>query len=476
MMAWWGVRHEKAGLIIVMGAVAAFPLVLRALQGRWDPFEPIHIVAVSVAVLFVARPIAEIQYHLTDYGPYLATPGFAAAMWVAIGGTAALYVGYFSRFGGQVAGRVKPLPNSWDRDRSVKFAIRVLVIGVLLTAGYIGAIGGLHVFINSFKGRSGTAGFVLQQQGNAYFAQGPYLTIPVSFMLLAAWGRRRSLGVGLLLGSVIALALLETVPGGDRTFILQLLMPLIVMRYLRRGRRPAVLGIVAVVFVSLLAANVLVEVRNIQTRSQHPLVPTIVDAVTHPGKEIKKFMSGADPSEFTVLEVEVHQLSKGGFMNFHPGATIGSILVGPIPRRLIGTKPQSGLEHVTSDLFPATRTARASFGPSWLGDLYDDAGWLSVVLFCFLIGVGIRFIWDYFRANSDRAGMQMVFAATLPMLIVLVRNSLTDVVARSVFMILPVVLCMVVCSRPPRHVRLWLRRRGGLRGPSPGLEQRRQAV
>ncbi len=442
-----------------MAAVSAFPLVLRALQGRWDPFEPIQIFAVSTFVLFVARPIAQIVWHLNIYGPYLDTPGFNAAMWVAIGGTASVYIGYFTRIGGRLARNIKPLPNTWDPARSVRFAIRVIIVGVFLTAGYIAAIGGVHIFLEQFKGRNGTAGFVLLQQGNAYFAQGPYLTIPVSFMLLAAWQRRRTPLTGVLLFSMITLALLETVRNGDRTFILQLVMPLAVMWFLRRDRRPRVLPLVFTIFVSILAANVLVEVRDVQTRSQHPLIPTVVSAITHPGNEIKKFLSGADPSEFTVLEVEVHLLNTHNFMKFHPGATIESILVGPIPRRLIGSKPQSGLEHVTYDLFPATRTARASFGPSWLGDLYDDAGWFSVVFFCILIGIGTRFIWEYFLKNKDRIGMQMVFAAMMPMFIVLVRNSLTDVIARSVFMTLPVIWCMIVCSRPPRDVRRWLAER-----------------
>jgi hypothetical protein len=441
-----------------MGLIVLFPAALRVAQGAWDPFEPIQVIAASEFVLFVARPAAELYWHLDTYGPYLVPPGFTAAMWVCIGGTLALYAGYFTNWGAGLARKVPSLPGQWDRDRSVKFALWTLVVGVFLTAGYVGAIGGLHVFLNSFKGRTGTAGFVLAQQGNAYFAQGQYLVIPVSFMLLAAWQRRHSVFVGLLLLTTIAVALLETVPAGDRTFILQLVMPLVAMPYLRRNRRPRVLGILAVVFVALLAANVLVEVRNIQTRSQHPLIPTITSAITHPGNEIKQFMEGADPSEFTVLEIEVHNLdSRNGFMKFHPGATIGSIIAGPIPRKLIGTKPLSGLEHVTYDLFPATRTARASFGPSYLGDLYDDDGWLTLVIFCAVIGLGARFIFEYYKRNSQSLGAQMVFAAMLPMYIVMVRNSFTDVVARSIFMTFPVIWCMIVCSRPPKRVRRWMK-------------------
>jgi hypothetical protein len=458
-LAWFGVRHQHVGLIIATGIVVSFPLVLRGLQGRWDAFEPIHVFAIAMFVIFVARPIAELAYNLNTYGQYLPRPGFDAALEIALAGTAALYLGYFSRVGPRIAARVRPLPNTWDTERSVRFAVKVLILGALLTAGFAATIGGFGALVNLYKGRNGSAGFIAVQQGNAYFAQGPYLTIPASFILLAAWGKQRSFVTGVLLFASITLALLVIVPGGDRTFILQLLMPLIVMWYLRRKRRPPVVGIVVLILLSVLAANILIQVRDVQTRSQHPLIPTVVDAFTHPGAQIKRFMTGADPSEFTVLEIEAHALNSG-VIKFHPGATIASIIVGPIPRRIIGTKPMSGLEHVTYDLFPATRVTRASFGPSFLGDLYDDWGYISVVFFCFLIGSALRFLWEYLRRNPDRAGMQMLFAAFMPMIVILVRNSLTDVFARSIFMTFPVILCLIVCSRPPRR---FLRLPGRLR-------------
>jgi hypothetical protein len=451
LLTWWGAKHQHVGLIIAMGIICAFPPVLRAAQGKWDPFEPIQLFTLAMAVIFVGRPLAELAYHINTYFNYLVRPGFDPAMLIGIVGTLAVYVGYFSRIGDRIAKRIKPLPHTWDRKRSVRFAIGTLILCALLTAGFAATIGGFGALVNLYRGRNGAQGFLTVQAGNAYFAQGPYLTIPVSFILLAAWGRQRSIGVGLLLILSIGTALLITVPGGDRTFILQLLLPLIVMWYLRRRRRPPVLGIIAVILLSVLGANVLLLVRNVQTRSQHPLVPTVVHAITHPAEQVKTFMTGADPSEFTVLEVEADRLNSGA-MKFHPGATIGSIAVGPIPRRLIGTKPMSGLEHVTFDLFPSTRVTKASFGPSFLGDLYDDDGYLTVVFFSILIGGAMRFLWEYLRRNPDSAGMQMLFAAIMPMIVVLVRNSLPDVLARSIFMTFPVIICLIVCSRPPKRL------------------------
>jgi hypothetical protein len=41
-----------------------------------------------------------------------------------------------------------------------------------------------------------------------------------------------------------------------------------------------------------------------------------------------------------------------------------------------------------------------------------------------------------------------VFASMLPMLVILIRNSVTDAIARSLFMVGPLLLCLIVCSRP----------------------------
>ena len=82
------------------------------------------------------------------------------------------------------------------------------------------------------------------------------------------------------------------------------------------------------------------------------------------------------------------------------------------------------------------------------GDFYADFGWVTIVLYCALIGIGVRSLWEYFRLHQSSEGVQIVFAAMLPMLVILVRNSITDAIARSLFMVGPLVLCLIVCSRP----------------------------
>lgn len=447
LLAWWGADHPRVALIIVMGLIVPIPIVVRAVQGKWDPFEPIHLLALCFMVLYVARPIAELAYNITTYGDFLPRPGFNLALLICIAGVSSLYLGYFINSGVRMAEKIKPLPLTWDRRRSVRYVLGVLVLSAMLTLLFAATIGGFGALVSLYSGRAGEKTFTTFFLTNAYVYQGPYLTIPASFILLAAWQQKKTFPVGLLLCATVGLALLITVPSGARTFILQLLLPLLVLFYLRRHRRPSMLGVVAAVLASIVGANIFVATRNVGQRE--PLGTAIVHAVTQPGDEIKRFMTAADPSEFSVLAIEADAI-RDGKLEFHPGATVASVAVGPIPRKLIGTKPKSGLEHVTFGLFPATRAARASYGPSFLGDLYADAGFVSVTFFCFLIGVATRVLWEYFRRNQDNVGIQLVFAAMMPMFIILVRNSLPDILARSIFMTFPVIFCVLACSRPPK--------------------------
>lgn len=447
LLATWGVHHARVSLIIVMGLLIPLPAIIRVAQGRWDPFEPIHILALAIGVLFVARPIAELAYGITTYGDYLPRPGFNNALLIGIVGTTSLYIGYFSRWGDRLVDQLRPLPPVWDRRRSVRFVLGLLVVSAMLTLLFMTFIGGPRAFIDLFSGRAGEKTFTTFLLTNAYVYQGPYLVIPASFILLSAFQVKRTIPVALLLLFCIACALGLTVPNGGRTFMLQLIMPLIFLFYLRRGRRPSTIGVILTILFTIAAANIFVATRNVGHRE--PLGEAIVHAFTQPGDEIKKFLTAADPSEFTVLAIESHQIAEGN-LKMHPGATIASITFGPIPRKLIGDKPKSGLEWVTFTLFPATRAARASYGPSFLGDLYADWGFITVIFYCVLIGIATRVIWEYFRRNQANPGIQLVFAAMTPMFVILVRNSLPDILARSIFMTFPVILCVIVCSRPPK--------------------------
>jgi oligosaccharide repeat unit polymerase len=449
--AWWGVRHPKVGLIVVMAVVGSLPFVIRGLQRRWDPFEPIHLVALGLLVMFVARPILELNEHLQPYAPlYDAAPGFIPAMIVGIVGTATLYAAYFSRLGSRLAGRARSLPTDWDATRSVRYTIWLLIVGALLTSMFVAQVG-IHGYIQILSGRS--AGNVATFRSSAgYFEAGMYVAIPGCLIALTAWRRQRSLATAFVVLLCLVISLLLTVGRGDRTFEVALILPLVLMYYLHRQRRPRVWAIAVALVAFAIVANVSVTLRNKETRAQHALGPTIVSAITHPGPALASFVRGADGSEFSVLEIEMREYHTG-VLHFWPGSTIASLATGWIPHSMYKTKPLSPLQHVTWTLFPAT-FGGGSFQPPMFGSFYADAGWLTVLLLSAVIGVALRAYWEYLMRHPTNLGVQLFFAASVPLVTILLRADLSLVFAGAVFLSLPLILCITRCSRPPLRLRL----------------------
>ena len=93
-------------------------------------------------------------------------------MVIAIVGAAGMYSGYFLRAGATIARRVKPLPESWDVARSVRFCVGLMLFALLMTAVFAAAIGGPGALFRFYLGRTSTD-FQQYVQTAAYFALSP---------------------------------------------------------------------------------------------------------------------------------------------------------------------------------------------------------------------------------------------------------------------------------------------------------------
>jgi hypothetical protein len=291
--------------------------------------------------------------------------------------------------------------------------------------------------------------------------------IPAALILLVAAARRASLATVALLGVAVIGALLLTVPRGDRGYIVWLVLSLIVAAYVMRDRRPRVLTIAAVVAAGILVINVLGAERYKEKR--HDPIATAVTAVTHPQDQLKRFITGPDPSLFSVLSLEYSVVPQD--VPYDPGKTAASIAAGPVPGRLWHGKPAPPAKNVTDYLFyEQSLVARATNLPSLFGDAYADFGFVAVALEALLLGVGFRFVYAYFSIQRRNAGMQILFAASVPLVFDLLRNTLTDTTGRSVVLVVPLIICVWVCSRPPGA--LLPRLRHGAWAPAPARPRR----
>lgn len=450
-------EHPNEGLTILLLIVTPLPIVVRVLQHKFDPFEPIAIISLVLFLLFAVRPAAELHYDIIRYFNMDIRPGFAGAAMICLVATTCLYIGYASGAGAKAARSIRPLPEAWDARRSVRFAIRLLIVCAMLT-GIFALTVGPGTLLKFYLGRTNTD-YKTFLTVSGYVGLGPYLTIPASFILLYAWGQLRTIGVGILAVATLAIAFYVTVPRGDRTYILAITLPLLVAYYLRRGTRPSGLASLAAVFVAVLGMNLFLAIRHVDRRANNGVVNSITETLTHPSAEIEEFIKGVDMSEFSVIELEYQATSREqNELEFHPGATVVSALGYWIPRKIYKNKPKAAGEYVAQYLFPIRPSAvgpakRASFNAAMFGDLWADYGYVSIILGCALVGFAARTFWEYFLLYSRSEGLQIVYAATLPLLIIMLRNNMIDAIARSLFQVAPLVLCLIVCSRARTHRR-----------------------
>jgi hypothetical protein len=250
----------------------------------------------------------------------------------------------------------------------------------------------------------------------------------------------------------LTICLLLTVPRGDRTFELAFILPLILMYFLHRQRRPRLWAIAAAFVAFTIAANVSVTLRHQEHRAQHGVDRTIVSAITHPGHELSSFVRGPDGSEFSVLEIEMQEYHLG-VLHYWPGSTFVGLATGWVPHSVLKSKPLSPLQHLAYTLFPTT-AGGGSFQPPMYGSFYADYGWVSLLFLCVAIGFVLRAYWEYLMRHRGNLGVQLFYAASLPLVAELLRADLSLVFATAVFISIPLILCIVRCSRPPLRLRL----------------------
>lgn len=432
---------QRPALLVALALVTPIPILVRVRQRRWDPFEPITLFAVGFFVLFVMRPLADLGYDQTSLADLDSRSGFDTALIIALVGIIAVYVGYALPHGRRLGVRFVALPSRWDFNLLVLLAIGAIVFGLMLWAVFLAQSGGLSVAKTYVQGRS-TNDPTLFRGSSGYFYLGPFLAIPAALLLLDVNARRRSL-IALVVGTLSVLfVLVITVPRGDRTFVLLLILPLITQRYLRVNRRPATWAVIGAVILGLFAINLLLHYRRVEGRQQSP-VASIVDTLGDPNGQAKDFLLGADTEMFPLMAVLVADVR--GHVE---GTTVTSFLASPVPGSLWPSKPRSPDVVFYKTVFPdAAQATDSGNALSFVGSYWYDSGYPGLLLLGLLTGIGFRALYEYQRRYRDNPGVQLFYSACLPFVIVLMRGNPTESFGPALFIVAPVLGCLWLASR-----------------------------
>jgi hypothetical protein len=448
-----------AGVTLVVLA----PLVTRLARRRFDPFEPIVLFAAAYGAMFVLRPIAMLVNDDFEYVRPTATlpvlDAFPTLLAAAFLGAAAFVVAYSLPLGRRIAGRMAAPPTRFDAGLLIGLACTAGVVGVasflafLVFATRVAGISGLALF---FSGRSAALVEALRS-APGYLNHAPMLLIPASLALLAVGHARRDRRVLVLGAAMGALLVVRAAPGGDRIMLLPFVGGAVVYWYVTRQRRPGFLLLALAATAALAGSAVLLGIRDASTREQRGLAPVVMDVLTDPAKIVAPLTTGGDnemaPALAAVMGAMPERIPHTWGM-----ATLGDLVIRPIPRALWPGKPLAPREQVIATLWPAEYSTKGMklANPEFSILLYFDLdfGFPGIVLGMALFGLGARVAYEYFlRFGATSTLVRLLFALLVPFMVIALRDSPVDTADKAAFIVLPLWLTFRLAALSPRHRR-----------------------
>ena len=444
-------------LLGCIGAVLFVPLLQRWGTGTFDIFEPLTVFAVAFGVMCLARPVAmlakdSLVVESTEGAAYDLRPTFSLMLTAALIGAIGFQLGYASGLGSGLGRKLKGPPRAWHADTAVALALVLTTAGVGLFGLFIFRSGGWDVLRHLQAGRDPSQ-VDLFRSSTAYLYSGILLLIPSALILVATGADRRRLGPTVLAAGVAALVLMRAGPRGDRMMLLVLVGSLVTYYYLRTGKRPAAASVVVILIAVFLGITFLRDVRTQSVREEQGAVSILATSLSNPGDAFHRLLLGPDTdmAAMFALEMQVvpserpYQLGR---------ATVGDLIIRPIPRVLWPGKPLSPRDDLIDSLWP-TRYRAGDANPEFsvMAWFYLDAGFPGVFLGMFILGVLFKACFVFVQIYRSNAAAQVIYASLVPFMVIALRDSPTDTIARMAFVTLPLALVLFFASQPQRSTR-----------------------
>ena len=391
-------------------------LQLLASRDRLAVYQPTVFVMLFMAYYCIVGPVQRALQndwvHVLQDFRYSAVYGWAGALVFYL----SLRLGYAAFRGWRPVQRFVP---GYDDQIAFGYGMRLCWVGLFLFV----VANGLRVlaYLNPFNVTGsiffGASGLDLGPF-KSYFNLGVNLLIPGILLQFAAWVRSRRHLMAWLLWSSATVAIFTSL--GFRWRIVTLILPMLLLWFLARGRRPAPVPLVLSV-VGLLGLAGLIE----QTRSYGAGL-TIADATDLSAGSL--LQTGFNESSvFLVTGALIAEAPQNiPFVGLKP---IVSTLLFPIPSALWQGK--DSFEYLASSIAYLFRSYTLGIGQATLnyGEYYLMFGWLSVVGMGLLSGWLLRCLWNWFSLRRSETMAQVAYLCTCALLYVWVSRGYLPQVA-----------------------------------------------
>ena len=429
-------------LSIGVAIVVVLPIAWRVWQRRFDPFEPIVVFALAWGVMFVVRPIATrcTRRPRSSTASNIGSTLDEAVLLGLVGGVG-FVVGYETSVGRRIAARAATPATAVRSDVALVGALVVGAAGLVAFALVLLPGGGLDAVGTFFDGRSSELNKIIEGS-SSYLWYGSLVVVPAALIAVAvALSDRRASGVAIA-AVLVGLALARTIPTGNRVFLIVLVGGTVVFAYLRLQRRPGVAALLAGLCLALFVSSAALTFRYPDTRDS---VGSVLRSIgSRPSAALEPLYEGPDAEMAPALAGALIVIPERLPHRFG-GATIGDLVIRPIPRQLWPEKPVTPGQEVTAEVWPVA-VETGNFDPAFTPMLafYWDFAVFGVVVGMAAIGALARFLREYLAAHERAFGAQLLFAAGLWFLVVALRHDTTLVTVWGLILFGPLLVVLRV--------------------------------
>lgn len=441
-------------VILALGvlAIAVIPLAARIRARRFDLLEPVVGGVLTLAVLFGVRPIAmvidgDFVYRGVDITPVF--PFVVGLGLLAIAAFAAIYEAVARRLARQVEGSGEP-PETLNRSAAYGYIVVLAVVSVLAFGVHLIILGGGN-FIEGFRlAVSGTTPEKLDAWGGTteYLSVSPVLSASAAILLgiVTRWRPTKLQLIAIVL--LVAYPALVFLMAGERRYILPCIGIPVVAWLLMTNRRPGWRTLLVVGTIGLYALAVLPFARSGGLDGTRDRTQAFIDNLAKPAVALERFVLGPDTSMVSALSREVQTLDEPGDF-FYGRATVGDLLLAPVPHVLVPAKPQTARDEMLARTFGGP--CNVGLGGvcddfSIVGTFYQDFWIVGVGVLMGVAGAWSALIWTRWRRWPYRPALIILLAAWVVFVPIMFRAGFMPAMAWLLYFVVPCLVGVFVSS------------------------------
>ena len=441
----------SAGLFAILATMAAPPM-LAVMKDRLNLAEPVYVVVATFTIYCFIGPLYS-AFFGSFLLPFTPPPAliFTGLLLSALALTA-FYFGYYSRFGGQLAAAA-PRARSYQPGRARLLAILMEISGIALFAAWLHGLGIPLMALNALGSDYdyGSKTRMAETVSNGYLHLGDGFIMAAALLLASfrpksSW--RRVVDVNtILVGSWLVVTAV-------RWRMLVFFGGLLLMHYLKKGRRPGLLIVTALALVFAVTMPLIGYYRSISGYGK----TAMADGATY----TRSAMSSLSIFDTFLAVID----AVPDRIPYQKGNIVLDAIYYPIPRSLWPEKPFSKELEV---IWAVTGGRDLGYAAPLFGELYIQFGIPGIIAGMFALGVVVRALYMYWRLAPGDRGAQTLLCCGSPFLVTVIDRGYILQHLTTIFNVyLPILIVLWLSARTrrpgPVRARFSSTARGALRG------------